>query len=550
MRIELLVKTAGRKILLKVPREGKTLLAILREHGIYMDAPCGGNGRCGRCLVLVTEPDMGECLACRVVPEWDCTVVLQEKGTADIAVNTDYTVQGVSGTRFSGHGAEGGCAEEDRYPTTIVREECVEENGFPMAAAEKERAEKDGNSMEVAERKHGYGIAVDIGTTTLEAVLVDLEHKAECAVTTAVNHQRAYGADVMSRIQCANEGQGEALRACICADLEKLMEDLVRQAEIGKDRVEHVVLAANTTMSHLLRGLSCKGLGAAPYTPEDISLWEGSWNSIFAGEPAWRAKVTILPGISAFVGGDITAGLFACEMDLRTEPGIFLDIGTNGEMAVGNREGFLVASAAAGPVFEGGNISCGVPGIPGAVKHLALNEGAVTCETIDGKPPVGLCGTGIIDAMGLLVEQKRMDENGTLEEPWFTEGVLLAGDSICFTQQDVREVQMGKAAIRAGIETLRAEYQKPVSDVLLAGGFGYDLNVSNAIRIGLFPANFAGKVHPVGNSAMEGAKRFLLTEETEAKKRIQRIVSRAREVSLALHPQFNELYLQYMFFEP
>lgn len=546
MRIELLWKKSGRQVQIDVPREGKTLLTILREQGIYVDAPCGGNGTCGRCLVQFLEPEMGERLACEIVPEWDCKVVLPDV-TEDMA-------------------AVVGCNAVDK------RE--VETDAEPAGG-------------------HSYGIAVDIGTTTLAASLLDLNSKRECAVAAAVNHQRAYGADVISRIQCANEGQGEILRNCIRKDLTDLTENLTAQAGIRKEQVERIVIAANTTMCHLLRGLPCEGLGAAPYTPEDISLWEGTWDE-------WQAEVTILPGISAFVGGDIVAGLFACGMDERTEPGFFLDIGTNGEMAVGNKDGFLVTSAAAGPVFEGGNISCGVPGIPGAVTHLtaasqqndwattqrntsttaqqnASMPGHVIFETIGGEPPIGLCGTGIIDAVSLLMEKKLIDENGTMEEPWFTDGAAIAGDAIRFTQADVREVQMGKSAVRSGIETLLGEYRRQGRigrsevpsvneqaaeavaesgaepsrgmDVFLAGGFGYDMNASNAIRIGLFPAEFEGNVHPVGNSALEGAKKFLLSEEGTAKKRIERIVKNAEEISLAMHPKFNELYLQYMFFE-
>lgn len=203
-------------------------------------------------------------------------------------------------------------------------------------------------------------------------------------------------------------------------------------AGIPDDAVEELVIVGNTTMCHLLRGLSCAGLGAAPFTPEDLSLWEGSGAELALSD-RWSVSVTILPGISAFVGADIVAGIYALEMD-RKKNALLLDIGTNGEMAAGGADGFLVTSAAAGPVFEGGNISCGVAGVPGAVTSLVLERDpaatggirTVELSTIAGETPIGLCGTGIIDAVGEAVRLGLIDENGTFEEPWFTDGMPVA----------------------------------------------------------------------------------------------------------------------------
>ena len=208
--------------------------------------------------------------------------------------------------------------------------------------------------------------------------------------------------------------------------------------------------------------------------------------------------MTILPGISAFVGADIVAGIYALEMD-RKKNALLLDIGTNGEMAAGGADGFLVTSAAAGPVFEGGNISCGVAGVPGAVTSLVLERDpaaiggirTVELSTIAGETPIGLCGTGIIDAVGEAVRLGLIDENGTFEEPWFTDGMPVAEGRFRFRQEDVRQVQMGKAAIRAGIETLLAEYGGgDPEEILIAGGFGCRMDEEQTIRIGLFPEQF------------------------------------------------------------
>ena len=286
------------------------------------------------------------------------------------------------------------------------------------------------------------------------------------------------------------------------------------------------------------------------------SLWEGS-DAELALSDRWSVSVTILPGISAFVGADIVAGIYALEMD-RKKNALLLDIGTNGEMAAGGADGFLVTSAAAGPVFEGGNISCGVAGVPGAVTSLVLERDpaaiggirTVELSTIAGETPIGLCGTGIIDAVGEAVRLGLIDENGTFEEPWFTDGMPVAEGRFRFRQEDVRQVQMGKAAIRAGIETLLAEYGGgDPEEILIAGGFGCRMDEEQTIRIGLFPEQFRGHITMIGNSALAGAQRYLLDDRTAAKQRLASITGRAQELSLAMHPKFNELYLDEMFFD-
>lgn len=579
MKIIVFEEKSGKQLELGTETE-KSLLALLQEQQIYVDAPCNGKGNCGRChvrflegipeptekekrLLSETELAAGIRLACAALPKKDCRIMLLSENSGEIAAL-----------------AKGGREIAPR-----------EEKGTVSGEGENEAAPLQGRKktmpLQGGKENYSYGIAVDIGTTTLAAELVELKSGAKEAVATSVNHQRAYGADVISRIQAANEGKGALLQYCIRTDIKALMVDLVKQAGISREQVEKIVIAGNTTMCHLLRGLSCEGLGAAPFTPTDISLWEGTAGELL-GDYTWNAKAVILPGISAFVGADIVAGIYSSGMDLQEKACLLLDIGTNGEMVIGGKEGFLVTSAAAGPVFEGGNISCGVPGIPGAVTHVSLQRkggsgmpdfretesvsGKVVqeweekevfwrCyETIGGKPPVGICGTGIIDVASELVREGLVDENGTLAEPWFAGGFPVAGDAVRFTQRDIREIQMGKSAIRAGMETLLLEYQKKKPEagepkagesgipVFLAGGFGYYMDVEKAIRIGLFPEFFSGQVKAIGNSALEGAKQFLLAEEEEAKGRMQWIVEHAREINLAMHPKFNDLYMEHMFF--
>lgn len=499
-----------------------TLLALLQEHGIVFGVPCGGRGICGKCRVkfLAGAPDATEKerefldadelengirLACVARVKNSCRILLPRFGEEDLAVLTDYGVQTAS----------------------------LELRKKPYIRSELKRYVR-------------YGIAIDIGTTTLAAELFDMSDGRTLAVASGINHQRVYGADVITRVAAANAGKSGLLYESIRADIVVLLEKL--SEKVSLNTVSEIAIVGNTTMCHLLRGLSCTGLGRAPFTPTDNTWYETDAETLFKIQNC-PAKVTILPGISAFVGADIVAGIYASGIDTKPEAGLLLDIGTNGEMALHHEGRLYVTSTAAGPVFEGGNISCGMPCVPGAVCRIKRQsaEDRWYCETIEHEPPIGLCGTGIIDLTAALWQAGYMDENGTLMEPWFSDGILIK-DTIRFEQSDIREVQMGKAAIRAGIEILLTETKCVQPEVSLAGGFGHFMDVEHAIQIGMFPEAFRGRVSSVGNSALKGVKQYLLDEEN-ARRRIDRMIENAVEWNLAEHPSFEALYLHFMGFK-
>lgn len=509
----------------------KTLLALLQEQGIPISAPCDGKGTCGKCRIqfLTGAPEITEKerkllrseelrngirLACTARVKESCRIVLIENREENVAVLTDFGEQ---------------------------KERVL----FGQSVCTQPDAKNDGQV---------YGIAIDIGTTTLAAELFDLSDGRKIAHASGINHQRAFGADVITRIAAANAGKKELLCESIRSDIVMLLNELAerawQEASVPEilNAVSEIAIVGNTTMCHLLRGLSCEGLGCAPFTPTDITWFETSaaW---LLGLRHCPAKVTILPGISAFVGADIVAGIYASEPDRKTGANLLLDIGTNGEMALYHEGRFYVTSTASGPVFEGGNISCGMPSVPGAIYCIKgyTAEHGWDCKTIGNQPAIGLCGTGIIDLTAALWQAGYMDEYGTLEEPWFTDGVWI-NDKISFGQDDIREVQMGKAAIRAGIEILLKEIKSEQLHVSLAGGFGHYIDEEHAILIGMFPQKFRGHINSVGNSALNGAKQYLLATE-EGRTRIDWIVANAVEWNLAENALFEELYLQFMGFE-
>ena len=370
---------------------------------------------------------------------------------------------------------------------------------------------------------------------------------------TSINHQRSHGADVISRIVAATQGKLDELQNLIRRDLSEGIHQVIRKAELDKALVKKVTIAGNTTMIHLLMGYDCKGLGEFPFTPVNIEMIRDSYEKII-GEDYLDAEVYILPGISTFVGGDIVAGLYTCDVDIKEGYSLLIDLGTNGEIALGNRDKIMVTSTAAGPAFEGGNITFGVGSIEGAISGVKIEAQGVKVTTIGEKAPVGICGTGVIEAVAELVREEIVDETGCLDEDYFDDGYPLAaledGTEIMLTQADIREIQLAKAAVRAGVETLFLRYgiqKEDVEKVYIAGGFGFKLDCEKAIQIGMIPECFADKIEAVGNSSLGGAVKLLRAEDGQA--RVTAIGKDSKEINLSADKDFNQLYMDAMFFE-
>ncbi len=495
-----------------------SLLEVIGKQGVYLAATCGQRGTCGKCKVQlvkgvlsISEADQknftelelsqGYRLACKAYPKENCTIRIAGETDADFKVITDNTV----------------------YQT-----------------------------MKSIDKEEGYGVAIDIGTTTIVMSLIGLSSRRVQNIFSSINKQRAYGADVVSRIKASNEGKGKELRESIQKDLLAGLQALLEQSGIEKTLLKRIVIAANTTMVHLLLGYSCETLGSFPFTPVQIDILHCTYEEIFETNDC-QAAVTILPGISAFVGSDITAGLFACDFDEKQKINLFIDLGTNGEMAIGNKDRILVSSTAAGPAFEGGNILCGVGSVAGAICKVELRGALAELETIGGSPPIGICGTGVLEITAELLRTGLIDETGLLADAYFEEGYELSRDlqrkPILFIQKDIREIQLAKAAIRAGIEVLIRRYgcsYEEIECLYLAGGFGYQLNLEKAIRIGLLPEELRGRMKTIGNSALAGAVKYLLEEAAD--RRLSFIKQRTGEIHLSNDEAFNELYLQKMYF--
>ena len=538
------VSKEGRRKLRSV--KGRSILETLRENGIYISALCSGRGTCGKCRIQVAEGEItvseedrrfftpeeletGFRLACTAYPADDCTVHI----AAGAGEQEFYIPAGP---------AEG--AQEQPDPSENPAVSPARTAGRTWDEKKKSAGGTGGKGEKLPAE---YDAAVDIGTTTVAMQLIDPVNGGAVKTYTALNSQRMYGADVIGRIEAAGKGKAGDLQECICRVLREGMDSLTDR---GRRPVRRMMIGANTTMVHLLMGYPCESLGIYPFLPYNIKRIETSWTEV-TGQADRDLPVSICPGISTYVGGDITAGLYALDFHKREKVSVLIDLGTNGEMAVGNRERILAASAAAGPAFEGGNIVCGTGSIPGAACHAEWEDDRLRVETIGGKEPAGICGTGIIEILYCLLEAELMDETGRLEEPYDTEGFPVdESGKIRVYQKDIREIQLAKSAVRAGLETLLAEYgitAEDVDEIWLAGGFGYEMDVHKAAGIGLLPGGCEDKVRAAGNTCLRGAAAGLMDEH--GAETMDHIAGMVQEVSLSGNPKFAEFYMEYMCFE-
>lgn len=510
-------------------RKADSLLKTLQEHDLFIPAVCAGRGTCGKCGVRFLEGavppsdedrkfsseealEKGFRLACRAYPKKACTICLGEEEGEDFFVLT---------------------------------EEPGQKEGNPNDSRHRSSEHSDaGNDRE----KDLYAAAVDIGTTTIALRLLKMPEGIPVEVFTDINRQRAYGADVISRIEASNSGKKDVLKKSIRDQLEKGLRKLM---EGRKGSLRNMMIGGNSTMIHLLMGYSCEGLGVYPFTPVNISTIHTTGKELF-DHWADDLDIMICPGVSTFVGGDITAGMYALDFDKQEKPCVLIDLGTNGEMAIGCRDRILVTSTAAGPAFEGGNIVCGTGSIPGAICSVELKDGETMVQTIGDKDARGICGTGVIDTVYELKKAEIIDETGLMEEPWFAEGFLLSPDNggIRFYQKDVRELQLAKSAVRAGLETLISRYgtsYDEIAHIYIAGGFGHQMDVRKAADIGLLPEECLEKISAEGNTCLKGVEKALI--DNMANDRMRNLAETAEEVQLSNDKQFQKFYMDYMYFD-
>ena len=581
---------------------GITLLRAARSSGVELAATCGGDGTCGSCRVRVMRGDVspvnatergvladaelagGTRLACQTHAAGDVLIDvppeslrteqrLQLEGDDDpleldppvLTQDVRLTAPTLDDLRSDAVRLRDGLAPLDApVPLAVLRElpETLRRFGWQARVAVHRLAHEVVAVLPPTAAP--LGLAVDLGTTKLAAYLVDLASGATLARAGAMNPQIAYGEDVLSRITYAGRESGgrRTLQAIVAEQIELLARDLCARTGHAPDAIVDCVVVGNTAMHHLFAGLPVRQLGAAPYVAAESEALE--LRAADLGLPlAAGARCYSPPMIAGYVGGDHVAMLLASGIAHGSRRALALDIGTNTEISVVSDGRLWSCSTASGPAFEGAHISAGMRAAPGAIERVRYHDGAFEVQTVGGRPPVGLCGSGMLDAVAAGLDAGIIDRRGALvashplvrADNGAGECLLVpardtgSGGDIRFTRADVGEIQLARGAIRAGTALLlEAAGLEPdeLEEVIVAGAFGTYLDPRSAVRVGLLPAISLERFHQVGNAAGAGARRLLLSRAARAE--AAEIAGRAHYLELTTHPAFAARFAEAMRF--
>lgn len=519
---------------IKVPcKNGANLLQTLLDAGIFVDNACSGKGICGKCKVKVLKGSLSE------ESETE-KKVLKEEELAD-------------GIRLS-------CLAEVTGDVEI-------------ALLQKERKHKvlTGGYIPEFQRdvyENGYGVAIDIGTTTVVTALIDLQTGKEIANASMINAQKHFGLDVLTRITYEYENPetgARELQEAIVKSINAMLGEVCQEARVNRSSIREIDVAANCTMMHMLLGVDARSIGRAPYKPEFLSAktLPAKEIGIEAGEDT---ILYCLPQVSAYIGADIVAGAYVCEMQNAKGNVLFIDIGTNGEIVLASKGKLLCCSCAAGPALEGMNISSGMRATEGAVEDVEISEKGISLKVIGDQAPVGICGSGILAVLrellksglvkktGVFIKKDKLEEtdyrysmirmNGTKRE-----FILKEDPELLITQGDVRQVQLAKGAILSGFTALckKAGIQMEELDkVMIAGQFGAHLPADSLTGTGILPKVVEDKLVYVGNSSKTGAYMTLMSEKI--KREMEELAEQMEYMELAETENYERIFTECMIF--
>ncbi len=549
--------------------DGTTLLEAQIQAGLHPDAPCGGQGKCGKCLVKVngqivkacTEKVSGDMEVDTFLAEHE-EKILTEGLTRPVPFSPSLVVTPV----ILEKAAPGDNRSDwERLCAQINVKDALKPN-LKLAASIYDRQREQKNWFAVhtddeiidlmKEEKKVFMAAFDVGTTTVVGYLLSAEDGSVKGVESCMNPQAQYGADVIMRANYALEQGVDKLSGCIREAVDNLLEKLARSAQVEKEQICQISVVGNTCMHHLFLGISPGSLVHSPYNPafrESLVLKASDYD--LHVNPG--AVLLMLPNIAGYVGADTCGCLLALRQDTKNAITLMIDIGTNGEMILGNKEKLATCSTAAGPAFEGAKIECGMRGAAGAVDHVSYVDGKWNYTTVGNEKAVGLCGSGLIDLVAEMYKAGLIDDMGHMESGQENTKVFVlvppeeAGNDrgVFLTQKDVREVQLAKAAIAAGIQLLMQEIgieEDDITKVYIAGAFGNYMNPDSACAIGMMPLSLRDRIEPVGNAAGEGAKIALLNKYQF--KLADKLVKEIHFVELANSPDFQDIFVDELAF--
>ena len=511
---------------------GATLVEAAGRAGIILNTVCGGKGICKKCAVFLAQ-DSREVLACQYRVESDLIVT--------IPLESRFFEQ-----KILMHGVD---AQIDVRPN-VYRKYAVADSA-----------------------KRILGAAVDIGTTTVVAKLLDMQEANTIATAAELNPQTRFGDDVISRITYgATDEKLAELHKTIVDCVNRLTAELCKQASTEPDDIYELCIVGNTTMNHIFLKLPIAQLGRAPYEASSLDAHDLAPSELDLNINP-HGNVHTVENIAGFVGSDTVAVGLAVDIASAVEMTLAVDIGTNGEIILGTKDKLYAASCAAGPAFEGARISCGSRAAEGAIEAVVISGDDIDLDVIGNSPPRSICGSGLIDAVAVMLELGIIDNTGRfaddkqLEEklpppiaarmteldgqPAFTltEPTGQGGNKIVLTQKDIRETQLAKAAIRAGIKLLQKKLgleDADIQHVYLAGAFGNYINPANAVRLGLLPEIPLERIRSIGNAAAVGAQMTLISNQ--CRKAAADLAQKTQYVEIAHQPEFQDVFADCMFF--
>ncbi len=567
----------------------QSLLDCARQLNVDLVSICGGVGNCGRCKVQIiagkvsprtleedaeltkAEQEQGYRLACQVFPlshvkvhvppesltalqrtqveglEVDVPVEPPVRGvTVELAAPTLDAPQADDASLLAALGQPAGRVDF-RLQQSLSRR--LREQGWQVSAA----LRGDEVVAAAAPGARWAGLAVDVGTTKIAAYLVEMESGKTLASRGQMNPQIAYGEDVISRIVAASKTQADAqrLQSLLVEALNQLAVDLCAEAGLPVEQVVEAVVVGNTAIHHLFLGLPVRQLGLAPYIPATRAAVEIKAREIGL-KLAPGAYLHMLPNVAGYVGADHIAMLLATRLAEAAESTLAIDIGTNTEICLSHRGQLTSTSCASGPAFEGAHIKFGMRAAPGAIEHMRLEGERLEIQTIGGEPPVGICGSGLLDIVAQLRANQAIDRMGRLlphprlRKETIAEFVLVerpGQEPITLSQKDIRELQLAKAAIRAGIQALARAAGLPeteIQHVIIAGAFGTFIDIRSAVAIGMLPNLPLERFSQVGNAAGTGARLALVSTSQRAK--AIEIARRDAYIELSSVPNFPKMF--------
>ncbi|MDD8048609.1 MAG: ASKHA domain-containing protein [Thomasclavelia sp.] len=452
-----------------------TILEYLREHGTFINAPCNGEGCCGKCLVKIKE--------CPPLTKKEKQLLTPTQ------ISKGYVL----------------ACQHEMKDITIIYENHV---GDILSDVDTIK----GNNQE------GYGAIIDLGTTTIVFKLIRLKDGQIIKTISEYNHQVSYGSDVISRIKYDTNHPKE-LHKIIISQIDNIIQ-------LVDEEIQYLYVCGNTTMIHLFNGMNTSSLGVYPFNVPCLGIYES--NNLFSKE----IRTITLPHISAYVGSDIVMGIYSLDIDEKEKYNALIDLGTNGEIVVGNKEEIITTSSPAGPAFEGQNMECGGPSLKGAISEVCLNE-KISFKTIQNGKPICICGSGIISCIAELRRKNIINEMGMFYDGRKQFNLI---DDIYISQKDIQSFLLAKSAVKTGLKILLNKINE-VDKIYISGGLGNHLKIADLITLKMIDDKYQDKIVIVDNTALQGVYRYCLSND---QKRVERIIKKSVNIDLSQDENFQD----------